>query len=283
MKKFKFISLVAAGVAAATAVTASALSLPKVEEVKLTDFEEQLLCGIYPCGEASPEECEAAEENYKIGLLMEHGVITSAHSVGDVIGEDGLTERDREAENIVAGQKPVPLSEQYKDELNAILAEKENESTGLTKVQSAPYFIRSGRFISDEPGNCSLYLDDPYFFSMAVWNGKNITVTPKTNYNGRFKTADVYATYINSATGELKKTKASADGAGNLTLKPESLSGWTLVETAIYAYVYKGESISTPYDEMVVIHLVDRTYAKSAQYAENSYAGLIDQYTYIEN
>lgn len=281
MKKLKLISLAAAGVAAATTITASAIGFSKNEDVRLTDFEEQLLCGIYPCEEATPEEREAVEENYKISLLLEHGVITSAHPVGDVIGEDGLSERDREAENITAGQKPIPLSEQYKDELNAILAEKESTVIKLTQISSTPYLHWTGRFTLANLSRWSVYFDDPMYFDVSVADGKNVTVTPKYNYSNRYKKAVVYATYKKG--DEIKKTSATDDGSGTFVLKPQAPSGWTLVETAIFVYVYKGDSISTPYDEMAVIHLVDSSYAKSAQYAENSYAGLIDQYIHIEN
>ncbi len=281
MKKIKLISLLSAGVIAATITTAAAAS--REEDVKLTEFEEQLLCGIYPYEATSSEKLASSEESYKVSKLLEHGVIDSVHPDNTIIGEDGITDREREIENAVMGIKPTPISELYKDELNAILAAEEDTEIKLTLVFSEPYNLWSGRFTVPNVSNTSIPLYDAKTFDIDISNGKSATMKSKRNYSGRFKDATVYATYRNNKTQELKKTKDRVEGTGDLTVNAPSVSNSTLVEAAFYFNVYTGDSINTDYEEVAVVHIVDQNYAKSAQYAENSYASMIDQYTYIEN
>ncbi len=281
MKKFRIAALAAAGIMAATAITTSAVAASREEEVKLTEFEEQLLCGIYPHEEMSPEERANAEEQYNAALLLENGIIDSIHPDDTIVGEDGLTDRERELEDIINnGKKPASVTEQYKDELDAILAARESDVT-LTLVQSTPYVLWSGRNIYEGLVGQVVRYNSPTYFSIKNAPGDSVEMNAKSDYKGRFKSLTVYYTYKNNSTGEIKKTKASKEGTGSLTVNPSSVSNSTLVEVACYFNVYKGDTTNTEFDEVAVVHLVDKAYSQSAQYAENSYAFMIDQYTYI--
>lgn len=291
MKKKKIISLAAAGVVAATSITTSAFAASREEPVtlteenaQLTDFEEQLLCGIYPYAETTPEKRAAAEESYKVGLLLEHGVIDSVHPDNTIVGEDGLTARDREIENAANGIKAPLLIEQYEEELDAILAAQSDVEIKLSKVFSDPYTLWSGRFIVQNYNEDKGYtFKEPKFFTIDIKRGKQVTMQSKNDYSGRFKSSVVYATYKNNSTGATKRVKVTKEGTGDLYLNPSAVSKSSLVELTCYFYVYEGDSINSEYEEAAVVHIVDQDYANSAQYVENSYANMIDQYVQIDN
>lgn len=287
MKKFKLLALAAAGVMAVTAVTASAVGISREkEEVKFTEFEEQLLCGTYPIETVSEEEQARVESSWKTAKLLKEGVIDRASPDATIIGEDGLTDLDRQTYNIAMGSIPAPVSvdELYEDELNAIIAAEQSVVMKLTKNTSITKYTQwEGRFIVDNLSDNTYSFIQPAYFSIKIADGKNATMTSADKYTSRYKRVTAYARYLKSDNSTELKTATKKGSGAVLTAFPDKVNGAKLVETTVFFYVYKGDDDTTEIEEAAFVHIVDSSYAKSAQYAENPYAHLIDQYTHIEN
>ncbi|MDE6727306.1 MAG: hypothetical protein K2J80_05130 [Oscillospiraceae bacterium] len=256
MKKFKIISLAAALIIAATATTVSATS--REEEVKLTEFEEQLLCGTYFEDPVSEEEQALIQSQWNSAKLLKEGVIDF-----------------------------VPMSgcDKYEDELNAIIAAEQSAVIQLTKNKNITAYTQwEGRFTVDDLAGTTLNFKEPAYFSIKISDGKNATMTSAKSYTLRYKRVTAYARY-QSKDKSYTVVKTSTDTGNKEVLEafPATVKDSTLVETIFYFYVYSGDDDTTKKDEVAMVHLIDSTYATSAQYAENPYAHLIDQYTHIEN
>lgn len=73
----------------------------------------------------------------------------------------------------------------------------------------------------------------------------------------------------------------SSDGTGTIRSVSSTYSSGKLIEKAFYFYMYRGDSESEYYD-VAVIHVVDKDYAGSEEYAALPYGNLIGCYTYVD-
>lgn len=286
MKNKKIFACVAAGIAAAAAITVSAIAFPQFKEAKLSEFEEQLLCGIYPDEGATEEEIAIRDSKWNSVKLQGAGVVDCLSPDNTIVGEDGLTDADRQAQSLADGNMPALISadEKFEDELNEILAAERSSDIRLEEINNGQnYKLWSGRFTFNDLATTTVNFTEPAYFNIKIANGKDTTMTATTNYTKRFKILTVYSTYLKTNGSTIRVSDRDEGGESVLTANPTAVSGAKLVETVAYFCVYDGDNALTDYTEIAIVHLVDSTYAKSAQYAENSYANLIDTYTHIEN
>lgn len=270
-------------IAATTAVTAAAAS-NKPQPVQLSEFEEQLLCGIYSNDGATEEDIAKRDSNWAAAKLLKEDVVDSLSLDNKTAGADGYTDADREIENILSGKavKEYAPEEKYKAELDKILAaQSPDPEVILKKVESVTkYTMWSGRFLVNDVSKFSASFDEPAYFNVDI-DKKKITVTSANNYENMYKSVSAYGKY--QYNGETKLIKSLKDGtAEEYTTEVPSSSG-ELVEAAFYVYFHDGTGSGSPYKEVAVIHVVDKAYANSVSYAENSYANMLDQYTYVDN
>lgn len=141
------------------------------------------------------------------------------------------------------------------------------------------YILWSGRFIVDDVSSFAALFTQPESMNCVVGEGTVGELEYKNGYSVNFKKLMGNYTYLENdkrvvhydtqeGVGQIPEVKYSYTGSGKL------------VEKALYFYMYRGDSTSGYY-EVAVVHVVDKDYAQSAEYAALPYGGIIDSYTYV--
>lgn len=147
------------------------------------------------------------------------------------------------------------------------------------------YNLWSGRFIvSDVRGFAGTFFEPETFgcgFDNNYTNGRAVAVMKgRPAYSGNYKSVVVKGIYDKD--GERYTEMAENNGTSQVVSAVLKDSGGKLVEGAYYFYLHDGTGSGSNYEDVVVIHVVDKDYAASAEYAAKPYAGLIDHYTYVD-
>lgn len=154
---------------------------------------------------------------------------------------------------------------------------------GLEKVYDEKdygYNVWSGRFVVPDVKSFAQTFPEPHTMNCKVLTGANGSLDYKTGYSTNYKELTGKYTYQETS----KKAYVTVNKNGT-TWVPNALSTYNgsgkLIEKAYYFYVYRGDK-NAEYWDVVVIHVVDKDYAASAEYAAKPYAGLIGHYTYVD-
>lgn len=148
------------------------------------------------------------------------------------------------------------------------------------------YNLWSGRFIVSEVRSFASVFYEPKTFGCDFDNnykdGQVVAeIKSRDDYILNYKSVVVKGIYDKG--GERYTKTAENDGNSqvvNAYIKDSG--GGRLVEGAYYFYLHDGSGSGSNYKDVAVIHVVDKDYAASAEYAAKPYAGLIDHYTYVD-
>lgn len=158
----------------------------------------------------------------------------------------------------------------------------------LTLVEDSVFDRWEGRFVVDSVNGFKVEFSEPDTFKCRVGflplftskSGKGMDSnykTVKAVYTYReldYRGIPIIATYPYENSGNDSKVLCWDDDRSG----PKS----TLVEATYYFTIYAGSNSFSPIHEMAMVHVVNSSYAQSAAYAQNSYANLIDKYTYVD-
>ncbi len=147
------------------------------------------------------------------------------------------------------------------------------------------YNLWSGRFIvPDVRGFAGTFYGPETFgcgFDNNYKNGRAVAVMKgRPDYSRNYKSA--YVKEIYNKDRERYTEMAENNGTTQVVSAVLNGSGGELVEGAYYFYLHDGTGSGSEYNDVVVIHVVDKDYAASSEYAAKPYAGLIDHYTYVD-
>lgn len=152
------------------------------------------------------------------------------------------------------------------------------------------YTLWGGRFTCDDIKAFTANFTSPDTFTCRVYeelfpaSGKSApagSITGKNNYLGNYKEAHTELTYLDSSGKRIVKSKISKGTNKTISAYCDSCDE-TLVEVKYFFYMRNGTGSGSELLEVAMVHIVDKTYSASAAYAENSYADMIDQYTFID-
>lgn len=252
MKKSKIAALAAAGIMAATAITVSAASnnVPSthpdntiVGEDGLTDMEREI------------ENILADPNTVLISPQDVECYAAASHPDNTIIGEDGLTDMEREIERILA-ENPVSTVTIYVDEFGIMTASATGD-TDLEKVDnsSLSYDLWSKTFEVPNLAGYSTDFSGPTKFTPRVVFGGIAALITGEKYKPNYKSVTVRATY-EDANGTRTTKRASNEGTGELiNAIPDSVKNATLVEVALYYYLYDGGTYDTDYLQVAFVRI----------------------------
>lgn len=168
------------------------------------------------------------------------------------------------------------------------VALEEYTDVRLTLVGDSGYNRWEGRFTTKDVEGFDVNFDDPETFMCKVGIYPRIN-TKKSGMYSNYKKIKTVLTYrdldYRGIPFTITKTSEHADVDNLVSYKADTYSGssnTTLVEATYYFTMYAGTNSTSPVHEMVMVHVVNSSYAQSAAYAQNSYANLIDKYTYVD-
>lgn len=205
--------------------------------------------------------------------------------------------RDAFQEALLEGKSPVdPVYAAYKEVIDSgdimpiYLDPVSPASTGI-KLELVhddrgdnSYNLWSGRFIVPDVNEFVSTFYEPKTFGCGFDNNKNKQIAAEMKgsdaYSGNYKS--VYVKGIYDKDGERYTQTAENNGTSKIVCANFKDSGGKLVEGAYYFYLHKGTGFGPEYMDVVVIHVVDKDYAASEEYAAKPYSGIINHYTYVD-
>ncbi len=142
------------------------------------------------------------------------------------------------------------------------------------------YNLWSGRFVVDDvSGFTAAFLESDRMDCM-VHNDASGELAYKVGYSVNYKSLYGKFTYLEN--GKRVVRRDFADGYKDILKIDSGYSGsGKLVEKAFFFNLHSGDASSALYDA-AVIHVVDKDYAQTAEYAALPYGGIIDCYTYVK-
>lgn len=143
------------------------------------------------------------------------------------------------------------------------------------------YNLWSGRFIVDSVTGFAATFTEPETMECVLNIGTKAELVYKRGFSVLHKMLSGRFTYLE---GSKRVTTPAVTVSGTGTLAPISSSytgSGKLIEKAYYFYVYRGD-VNAPYWDVVVIHVVDKDYADTDEYAALPYGNLINSYTYVD-
>ncbi len=147
------------------------------------------------------------------------------------------------------------------------------------------YNLWSGRFIVPDVRGFASTFYEPETFGCGFdnnYNGARVLAEMKStsDYIWNYKSVHVKGYYYKN--GEKYGKTAVDEDTTQVVRAYFTDPGDKLVEGAYYFYLHNGSGSGSEYMDVVVIHVVDKDYAASSEYAAKPYAGLIDHYTYVD-
>ena len=120
----------------------------------------------------------------------------------------------------------------------------------------------------------------PDRFTCAT-NYKTGKMTGKSNYEGSYKKVHTRIVFRESDrdTGKNQYAEGTAE---TVSATVQYTGSGRPVEAAYYFYIYDGTGSGSKITEAAVVYVVDRAYAASAEYAQKSYADILDVCTYVD-
>lgn len=142
------------------------------------------------------------------------------------------------------------------------------------------YNLWSGRFTTDVVNDFAATFTSPFSMDCVVSTGTSGKLVNKRGHTVNYK--ELIADYTFLENGRRVTHRVFQKGTGQIPEAKYDYSGsGKLIEKAYYYYMYSGDSTS-PYRDVAVVHVVDKDYAQTAEYAALPYGGIIDCYTYVE-
>ncbi len=142
------------------------------------------------------------------------------------------------------------------------------------------YNLWSGRFVVDDVSDFTAAFLGPDRMDCLVHNDASGELAYKVGYSVNYKSLSGKFIYLENGKRIVKSD--FADGYNDILKIDSEYSGsGKLVEKVFYFYLYRGGAASALFDAAVV-HVVDKDYAQTAEYAALPYGDLIDCYTYID-
>lgn len=143
------------------------------------------------------------------------------------------------------------------------------------------YNLWSGRFVVDDVKAFAATFTEPYTMDCKVFSGTTAQLAYKNGLSVNYKQLMGQYYYMEGSKRVGNKPKTS-EGYGTIGNMVSTYSGsGKLIEKAFYFYMYKGDPTSEYYD-VAVIHVVDKNYAGTEEYAALPYGNLIGCYTYVD-
>ncbi len=156
----------------------------------------------------------------------------------------------------------------------------ETELTLKHDASVGGYNLWEARIVTEDADSFARTFANPDTMDCAVHTGASGTLLQSNSYRVNLKRLSGKFTYLEN--GKAVTKYDFVDGYGTLpTLNYNYPGTGELVEKTLYFYVYEGNE-GAPIRDVVLIHVVNRDYAKSAEYAALPYGDLIDCYTYVE-
>ncbi len=142
------------------------------------------------------------------------------------------------------------------------------------------YNLWSGRFVVDDVSDFTAAFLEPDRMDCLVHSDASGELAYKVGYSVNYKSLSGKFTYLEN--GKRVVERYFADGYNDILKIDSEYSGsGKLVEKALCFCLHSGDASSALYD-VVVVHVVDKDYARTAEYAALPYGGIIGCYTYVE-
>lgn len=258
----------------------------------------------------SSEEASSVEETGKTleNVLAESDVVTEKPSglseIDDTLAKEleqlpadiqriGAENAYTDFEMKLLERKPAtPFPQCYIDgkfvDAPVDVALEEYTDVKLTLVGTSGYNRWEGRFKTNDVEGFEVDFDDPKTFKCKVGISPRIS-TKNVGMYSNYKKIKTVLTYrdldYRGIPFTVTKTSEHNDVDNVVGYTADTYSGsihTTLVEATYYFTMYAGTNSTSPIYETVMVHVVNSLFAQSAAYAQNSYANLIDKYTYVD-
>ncbi len=145
---------------------------------------------------------------------------------------------------------------------------------------SNSYNLWSGRFVVDNVSDFAATFTEPYTMDCKLFVGTTGRLDYQNDFSVNYK--KLMGQYYYMEDGRKVGSHDTSEGVGTISDVSSTYSGsGKLIEKAYYYYMHKGGAKSEYYD-VAVIHVVDKDYAQTAEYAALPYGNLIDCYTYVD-
>lgn len=158
----------------------------------------------------------------------------------------------------------------------------------LTLVGTSNYKRWEGRFVVDSVKDFEVKFTEPQCFSCKIGGTPVFYTKSGIGMDGNYKKIKTVFTYrdLDYRGIPITVTRTNEEGSNNINffMKADDYSSYhaTLIEATYYFTMYAGTGETAPIYETAMVHVVNSSYAQSAAYAQNSYANLIDKYTYVD-
>ncbi|MBD5111950.1 MAG: hypothetical protein HDT42_05360 [Ruminococcaceae bacterium] len=168
------------------------------------------------------------------------------------------------------------------------VALEEYTDVKLTLVGTSGYNRWEGRFVVDSVKDFEVKFTEPQCFSCKIGGTPVFYTKSGIGMDGNYKKIKTVFTYRDlDYRGIPIIVTYPYENSGNqdkvVCWDEESSSKHaTLIEATYYFTMYAGSGKTSPIYETAMVHVVNSSYAQSAAYAQNSYANLIDKYTYVD-
>lgn len=183
----------------------------------------------------------------------------------------------------------IDMNEENDEIMPAYFEQAAPASTDATKIEltlvhddqgGTGYNLWSGRFVVDDVYSFANKFTDPYTMDCEIRSGTFGRLTYKRDLSVNYK--KLIGQYYYMEGGKKVGDHDTSEGTGTISDVVSTYSGsGNLIEKAFYFYLYRGGSKSEYYD-VVVIHVVDKEYAGTEEYAALPYGSLIGSYTYVD-
>ncbi len=142
-----------------------------------------------------------------------------------------------------------------------------------------------GNFVATLSGFSATFTE-PETFECYVDSGDSYaSMTAKIGYLGNYKQVKISTTYLLHDTNGKEKYEYDVQTCNSnesfVPVNGEYTGTGKPVEMMFFFSLRSGTESAATLMDYVVVHLVDPSYAKTAQFAAEPYSGLIDTYTYI--
>lgn len=206
-------------------------------------------------------------ENFQLALLEGKSPIDPVHAA--IQGTD-MTESNDEIEPAYL-EHAAPASADSTDIRLTLVHDDSGDNS---------YNLWSGRFVVDDVRAFSNTFTQPYSMDCVLFNSTTAQLVYKNGFSVNFKKLSGQYYYMEN--GKKVGSHMTSDGTGAIPAVSTTYTGsGKLIEKAYYFYMYKGDSTSEYYD-VAVIHVVDKDYAETEEYAALPYGNLIGCYTYVD-
>ncbi len=181
--------------------------------------------------------------------------VPSTHPDNTIVGEDGLTDMEREIERILA-ENPVSTVTIDVDEFGIMTASATGD-TDLEKVDDSGLSFDLWSKTLEVP-NLAGYSTDfsgPTKFTPRVSFGGIASLITGEGYKTNYKSVTVRAFYEDASGTRITK-RSSNEGTGErISAVADTVKNATLVEVDLYYYLYDGGNASTDYMQAAFIRI----------------------------